>query len=207
MSKGHILILSGCAGSGKGTVLSYFQKKCDRLFYSVSCTTRLMRPGEIDGVHYHFKTKEEFEMMVQNGEFAEYTMYCGNYYGTPRAPLLAAVQEGKIAILEIETDGAIHMMEQFPEHLSVFIAPPDGKTLENRLRSRGTESDDVIEKRMATAREEILIAARYQYVLLNRDNKAENVADALLSLCNGHTDLDKDVTVDNVDDFIRHYFD
>ena len=207
MSKGQILIFSGCAGSGKGTVLNYFKKKCDRIFYSVSCTTRAMRPGEIDGVHYHFKTRREFEDLIQKGEFAEYTEYCGNLYGTPRTPLLSAVEAGKIAILEIETDGALHMMEQFPAHLSVFIAPPDGKTLENRLRTRGTETNDVIEKRMTAARDEILLACRYQHILINRDGKAEIVADALLSLCNGNDDLSDDVTVADTENFIRHYFD
>ena len=207
MLKGHILIVSGCAGSGKGTILTDFRSKCDRVFYSVSCTTRPMRPGEIDGVHYHFKTRDEFESMLGNGEFAEHTEYCGNYYGTPIRPLLNAVAEGKIAILEIETEGALNIMEKFPEHMSFFIAPPDGKTLEHRLRSRGTEDEPTIQKRMATARNEIFLATRYQHVLLNHDNRAADVADTILALCNGETPTVSDVFVRDVNQFIRHYFD
>ncbi len=207
MHKGHILIVSGCAGSGKGTILTDFRKKCDRVYYSVSCTTRPMRPGEIDGVHYYFKTREEFETMLANGEFAEHTEYCGNYYGTPIHPLLDAVKNGKIAILEIETEGALNIMAKFPEHLSVFIAPPDGKTLEHRLRSRGTEDEPVIQKRMETARLEIPLATRYQHVLINHDDRASDVADTILAICNGESFGESDVFVRDIDNFISHYFD
>ncbi len=206
MNKGQILILSGCAGSGKGTVLSFFREKCDRIFYSVSCTTRFSRPGEQNDVHFHFITREAFQNMIARDEFVEYTEYCGNFYGTPRKPLLHAVENGKIAILEIETEGAIHIMDQFPDHLSVFIVPPDGLTLENRLRKRGTESEEVIAKRMETARNEILIASRYQHILINHEGKAMQVADAILSLCNGVPVNDPDVVVKDKNKFIKHYF-
>ena len=207
MLKGHILIVSGCAGSGKGTVLTDFRNKCDRVYYSVSCTTRNMRPGEIDGVHYHFKTREQFEEMLANGEFVEHTEYCGNYYGTPLRPLLDAVENGKIAILEIETEGALNIMDKFPEHISVFIAPPNGKMLEHRLRSRGTEDEPIIQKRMATARVEIPLATRYQHILLNHDNRATDVADVILAICNGEKPNGSDVFVKDPSEFIRHYFD
>ncbi|MBE6592099.1 MAG: guanylate kinase [Ruminococcaceae bacterium] len=182
-NKGSILILSGCAGSGKGTVLKELYNISDRFRYSVSLTTRKPRPGEIDGVSYHFTTRENFLQRVANGELCEYTEYCGNLYGTLKSELEELRNQGYIAILEIETDGALQIMKQFPEHRSIFIVPPSYSVLEARLRGRGTETQAELEKRLAAAKEEILLSKHYQNLVINFDNRTLQSAEAIKALC------------------------
>lgn len=166
MSKGMLIVVSGPSGCGKGTVLAEILKS-DRIFYSVSATTRSPRPGETDGVNYYFLTKEKFEKLIEEDGMLEYASYCGNYYGTPKKPVEDMLEQGKHVILEIEVQGAMKVMEKCPEAVFVFILPPSLKELERRLNKRGTEAEDVIKKRLSEAAGEISQAHKYDYAVIN----------------------------------------
>lgn len=181
MSKGTLFIVSGPSGCGKGTVLAEIFKQ-DNVYYSVSATTRAPRPGEINGVNYHFLSKDEFEKLIENGGMLEYASYCGNYYGTPKKPVEDMLAEGKNVILEIEVQGALKVMEKCPEAVSVFILPPSLKELRRRLHKRGTETEEVIEKRIGEAAGEIRKAVNYDYVMIN--GELEIAVSDLLSIIN-----------------------
>ncbi len=181
MSKGTLFIVSGPSGCGKGTVLAEILKQ-DNVYYSVSATTRAPRPGEINGVNYHFLSKDEFEKLIENGGMLEYANYCGNYYGTPKKPVEDMLTEGKNVILEIEVQGALKVMEKCPEAVSVFILPPSLKELRRRLHKRGTETEEVIEKRIGEAAGEIRKAVNYDYVMIN--GELEIAVSDLLSIIN-----------------------
>lgn len=179
--KGLLIIISGPAGSGKGTIVSHMREKAPFEF-SVSATTRAPRPGEIDGVHYHFIDKAAFEEKIRNGDMLEHAEYVGNYYGTPKAPVEKTLSEGKDIILDIEVQGALQVKEKMPDAVMVFVLPPDAETLEGRLRGRGTETDQVIEKRMNKARTELSLLSRYDYVVINQNGGAEQAAEQVLSI-------------------------
>ncbi len=181
MSKGTLFIVSGPSGCGKGTVLGEILKQ-DNVYYSVSATTRAPRPGEINGVNYHFLSKDEFEKLIENGGMLEYANYCGNYYGTPKKPVEDMLAEGKNVILEIEVQGALKVMEKCPEAVSVFILPPSLKELRRRLHKRGTETEEVVEKRIGEAAGEIRKAVNYDYVMIN--GELEIAVSDLLSIIN-----------------------
>lgn len=181
MSKGTLFIVSGPSGCGKGTVLAEILKQ-DNVYYSVSATTRAPRPGEINGVNYHFLSKDEFEKLIENGGMLEYANYCGNYYGTPKKPVEDMLAEGKNVILEIEVQGALKVMEKCPEAVSVFILPPSLKELRRRLHKRGTETEEIIEKRIGEAAGEIRKAINYDYVMIN--GELEIAVSDLLSIIN-----------------------
>lgn len=166
MNKGMLIVVSGPSGCGKGTVLAEILKS-DRIFYSVSATTRSPRPGETDGVNYYFLTKEKFEKLIEEDGMLEYASYCGNYYGTPKKPVEDMLEQGKHVILEIEVQGAMKVMEKCPEAVFVFILPPSLKELERRLNKRGTEAEDVIKKRLSEAAGEIKQAYKYKYAVIN----------------------------------------
>lgn len=179
MKRGLLLIISGPAGSGKGTVISELMKNSDDFRYSVSATTRAPRPGEVDGESYFFVSRERFEEKIARGEMLEYAEYVGNLYGTPRDAVEAALDAGKHVILEIETQGALQVMRKCRDAVSVMILPPDGKTLRARLEGRGTESSEVIERRMETARREVMKLGRYDYLVINEDNSPEKAAEEI----------------------------
>lgn len=181
MSKGTLFIVSGPSGCGKGTVLAEILKQ-DNVYYSVSATTRAPRPGEINGVNYHFLSKDEFEKLIENDGMLEYANYCGNYYGTPKKPVEDMLAESKNVILEIEVQGALKVMEKCPEAVSVFILPPSLKELRRRLHKRGTETEEVIEKRIGEAAGEIRKAVNYDYVMIN--GELEIAVSDLLSIIN-----------------------
>ncbi len=167
--KGTLIVFSGPSGSGKGTILSNFYSNFadDKIKYSVSATTRNPREGEKDGVNYFFKTKEEFEKMIDEGEFLEWAKFCDNYYGTPKKAVTDLIESGFDVILEIETVGAMNVKKNFPEAVMVFVLPPSVEELKNRLLGRGTETEDVIEKRIKTALGELPLAEKYDYVIVN----------------------------------------
>lgn len=168
MSKGLLIVVSAPSGCGKGTVLAEVLKR-DNFYYSVSATTRAPRPGEVDGVNYHFTAKEKFEELIASGGVLEYAQYCGNYYGTPRKAVEDKLNEGRDVILEIEVQGAMKIKEVCPEAVFIFILPPSLDTLKQRLVGRGTETAEVIEKRVAEAAGEIEKAYKYDYVIVNDD--------------------------------------
>ena len=143
-SKGILLVISGFAGTGKGTLVHELLEKYDNYALSVSATTRSPRPGEVDGVHYFFKSKEEFEEMIHENRLIEYASYVENYYGTPKEYVRQQLENGKDVILEIEIQGALKIKEQFPDTLLLFMVPPSASVLEERLRGRGTETDEVV---------------------------------------------------------------
>jgi guanylate kinase len=170
--KGLLIVVSGPAGSGKGTVLSRLLAD-DNYRYSVSATTRAPRPGEVDGVNYHFLTKERFEELISADRFLEYAQYAENYYGTPLDPVLDQLEQGNDVILEIELQGALQVKKRMPQAVLVFIAPPSFEELEDRLRGRGTESEEVILRRLAIARQECANMDQFRYIVVN-----DEVADA-----------------------------
>lgn len=167
--KGLLIVFSGPSGCGKGTVVSALLKKRKDTVLSVSVTTRAPRPGEKDGYHYFFRTREEVEQMIQNDELLEFAEYSGNYYGTPRAAVEEQLNAGKNVILEIEVQGAEKVMNRCDDFVSVFLAVPSVEELERRLRSRGTEPEERIVARMNAAIHEISCANKYQYLVLNDD--------------------------------------
>lgn len=170
--RGLLLVLSGPSGCGKGTIVSRILSQREDTVLSVSITTRAPRPGEIDGVHYYFITRERAEEMIQGGEMLEYAQYSGNYYGTPRAAVEAQLEAGKNVILEIEVQGALQVMERVADHVSVFLAVPSMEELERRLRNRATETEESIQKRLAAAEFELEHAKDYQYIVLNDELEA-----------------------------------
>ena len=166
--KGVIAIISGFSGAGKGTVVAELVKRYGYAI-SVSATTRAPREGEVEGINYFFKTKEEFEQMIHNDELIEYAQYVGNYYGTPKEYVLEQIAEGKDVLLEIEMQGALKVKEKFPEVSLIFVTPPSAAELRERLINRGTESMDVIDKRLARAKEECAYMKEYDYIVVNDD--------------------------------------
>ena len=166
-SRGTLIVLSGPSGSGKGTIIRQLLHERDDTVLSVSVTTRAPRPGEQEGVHYFFRTREEFEEMIREDRLLEYAEYNGNYYGTPEDAVRRVLAEGKNVLLEIEVQGAEQVMDHRSDLVSVFITIPSMAELERRLRERGTESEKTIGSRMAVARRELKRAFRYDYVVLN----------------------------------------
>lgn len=175
-SKGNLIVISGPSGGGKGTVVKALKDIMPDLGVSVSATTRSPREGEENGREYYFITHAEFEKMLSEGEILEHTTYCGNYYGTPKKEVERITGEGRDIILEIEVDGGSQIKKIFPEAVTLMLIPPSLSVLEARLRGRGTESEEVIQKRLARACEEIEIACDYDYVVVNEDGGVEACA-------------------------------
>ena len=166
--RGILVVFSGFAGSGKGTIMKCLLSEHEECYaLSVSATTRNPRPGEEDGREYFFKTEAEFLQLIEEGKMLEYANYVGNYYGTPYAYVEEKLNQGLDVILEIETQGALKVKERFPDTLLLFVMPPDGETLKNRLTGRGTEDETTIQKRMSQAYEESLLIDKYDYLIIN----------------------------------------
>ncbi len=181
MSKGLFIVVSGPAGSGKGTVNSRLLES-DEYAFSVSATTRAPRPGEINGKNYHFISREEFEHRIDNGEMLEYTSYCGNYYGTPLKEAIETLEAGKNLILEIEVEGAMNVKRLYPDAVLIMLLPPSFAVQEARLRGRGTETEAVILQRLARTKEELPLVNQYDYVVYNQDGGAELCADDIRAI-------------------------
>ncbi len=156
-------------GTGKGTVLNKLRENYDNIRYSVSATTRKPREGEVEGINYFFKTIDEFKKMVNGNEFIEWVEYCENLYGTPRKYVEETLSKGHDVVLEIEVDGALNIKKQFPECVTVFMVPPSFEQLVERIVGRGTEKPEVIEKRMAKAKQELDFIKNYDYITVNND--------------------------------------
>ena len=168
-NKGILMVLSGFSGAGKGTLVKALLKKYDNYALSISMTTRAPREGERDGVEYFFTDREHFEDTIKQNGLIEYASYCDNYYGTPRAYVEDQMAAGKNVILEIEIQGALKIKEKYPESLLIFVTPPSAEELKRRLEKRGTESPEVIAKRLARAVEESEGIEAYDYIVVNDD--------------------------------------
>jgi guanylate kinase len=164
---GILIILSGPSGSGKGTIVRQLLNERDDTILSISATTRAPRKGEEEGIHYYFKTKDEFKKLIKQGAFLEYAVYNGHYYGTLEEPILRLLNEGKNVILEIEVQGAEKVMDHRSDLVSIFITIPSMGELKRRLHDRGTETKETIEMRLEIAKRELSRAFRYDYVVLN----------------------------------------
>lgn len=165
--RGLIIVISGPSGVGKGTVIARLMSTCERLAFSVSATTRASRPGEIDGESYRFISREQFEALIRENKMLEYTVYNGNYYGTPASSVEDVVNTGKSVILDIEVEGAFNIKRLYPEAITIFLLPPSEEELLNRLRGRNTETEQQIKSRMARAREELALASKYDYAVVS----------------------------------------
>ena len=167
MNKGRVFIISGPSGSGKDTVLKKIFEKCPDIAFSISSITRAMREGEVEGEKYNFITRERFEEMIANDELLEHNVFVGNYYGTPKAPVVNCIENGKDMIIEVDVNGAEQIRSKLPDVVSIFIMPPSLEILKNRLCGRGTDSPEVIEKRLGEALGEIARATEYDYIVVN----------------------------------------
>lgn len=170
--KGILLVLSGPSGVGKGTVCKALRNRMKDLVYSVSATTRAPRPGEVEGVNYFFKTREQFQAMIEQNQLLEWAEYVGNYYGTPRQFVEDTINSGKDIILEIEVQGAMKVKQQFPEGVFIFLMPPSLVELQNRIENRGTDTKESIRDRMSVALKEIRMIEHYDYAIVNDEVEA-----------------------------------
>ena len=176
MNKGSLIVISGPAGSGKGTVVRLLLQD-ESYKVSVSTTSRQPRSDDIPGVTYNFVTREEFIDMIANGELAEFAEYVGNFYGTPIKSINELMKSGKNVILEIETQGALQIKAKFPEALLIWLSPPDYQTLDTRLRGRGTNTDDDINQRLTAAKRELQFLNYYDFIVINEKGKADEAAE------------------------------
>lgn len=182
MEKGRLFIISGPAGSGKGTVVKLLLQNHPEIKLSVSMTTRQPRPGESEGVNYYYTTKRDFKRRVRKKEFLEYAKYNGNFYGTLVKEVRSRLDSGTDVVLEIEVKGAMKIKELFPEATFIMLTPPDSEVLEKRLRGRGTEKEKDIIKRLKRAKKEILLLPEYDFSVVNEDGQAEACAELVYSI-------------------------
>ena len=185
MGPSRLTVLSGPAGVGKSTVVEYLREHHPQIWHSVSVTTRPQRPGETDGRDRHFLDSETFARMVRDGELLEHAHYAGNWYGTPRAPVEQRLAAGVPVLLEIEVQGARQVRRMMPDALLVFLAPPSWDELERRLRGRGTEPQEVIDQRLATAQIELAAENEFDHTIVN--TSVAEAAEALVALMTAAT--------------------
>ena len=183
--KGKTFIIAGPSGVGKGTIIQALFAQQKNLYFSVSATTRAPRPGEVDGVHYHFLTREQFLRWIEEDAFLEHAEYIGNFYGTPKRYVDEAMDRGDDVNLDIEVQGAEQVYQKRPDTIRIFIAPPSWQELERRLTSRGTETPEKVRGRLARAREEFSYAEGYNYVVIN-NTVEEAVREIQAIICAEH---------------------
>ena len=182
MRKGLLFIISGPAGSGKGTVVKKLMEKHPEVKLSISMTTRQPRPIETPDVDYYFVSRDTFEERIKAGQMLEYAEYNGNYYGTPKAKVVECLENGYDVILEIEVEGAMQIKNAYPEAIAIMLTPPNSVVLEARLRGRGTETEENIVKRLNKAKVEITYLPKYDYSVVNEDNGVEACADLVYTI-------------------------
>lgn len=190
MRRGNLFVVSGPSGAGKGTLVALLMKAIPDGWLSVSATTRAPREGEVEGINYFFKSREQFDRMIAENDLLEWAEYGGNRYGTPKSSVLAAIEAGKQVVLEIDVQGAFQVRELFPDAHLVFIEPPSAEVLRQRLEGRGTDSPEAIERRLKAAERELEQAVDYEYRLVN-DN-LEDAIDQLVSYVNSCAASDKE---------------
>lgn len=194
MRKGLLILISGPSGTGKGTVCDLLRKNHPEISYSISATTRQPRPGEQDGVNYYFYDKEKFRQMIDAGELLEWAEVYGNYYGTPKQKVLDRLNAGEDILLEIDTQGALNVMKAVPEGLFIFLLPPSLEELANRLKGRGTETEESLQRRLGAAVDEIKIAHNYRYVVVNdKVEAAEKAIAGIIEAEHHRTDLNDEL--------------
>lgn len=194
MRKGLLILISGPSGTGKGTVCDLLRKNHPEISYSISATTRQPRPGEQDGVNYYFYDKEKFRQMIDAGELLEWAEVYGNYYGTPKQKVLERLNAGEDILLEIDTQGALNVMKAVPEGLFIFLLPPSLEELANRLKGRGTETEESLQRRLGAAVDEIKIAHNYRYVVVNdKVEAAEKAIAGIIEAEHHRTDLNEEL--------------
>ena len=194
MRKGLLILISGPSGTGKGTVCDLLRKNHPEISYSISATTRQPRPGEQDGVNYYFYDKEKFRQMIDAGELLEWAEVYGNYYGTPKQKVLDRLNAGEDILLEIDTQGALNVMRAVPEGLFIFLLPPSLEELANRLKGRGTETEESLQRRLGAAVDEIKIAHNYRYVVVNdKVEAAEKAIAGIIEAEHHRTDLNEEL--------------
>lgn len=177
-AKGKLFVYSGCSGVGKGTIMKELLKADSNIRLSVSATTRAPRPGETHGVEYFFVSKEEFDQIISQDGFLEYAGFCGNFYGTPKKPVFDMLEKGISVFLEIDVVGALNVIREYPDCVSIFVLPPSLGDLESRLRNRGTETEEQIAKRLGEAQREIDNSDKYKYNVVN-DKLEDAIAEIL----------------------------
>ena len=194
MSKGGVFVVSGPSGSGKDTVLKGLFAENPDILFSISSITRAMRPSEREGEKYNFISREHFEEMIKNDLLLEHNVFVGNYYGTPRIPVEKAVSEGRDIIIEVDVNGAAQIRKKLPEAVTVFIMPPSFEELKRRLVGRGTESEELIEKRLRSALDEIRRAEEYDYIIVNDDAAAASQSlMSVIKACRLKTERQKNI--------------
>ena len=180
MRKGLLILISGPSGTGKGTVCDLLRQEHPEISYSISATTRQPRPGEQDGVNYYFYTKEKFREMIDQGQLLEWAEVYGNFYGTPKQKVLDRLDAGEDILLEIDTQGALNVMKVMPEGLFIFLLPPSLEELAARLKGRGTETEESLHRRLGAAVDEIKLATKYRYVVVN--DKVEDAEETIANI-------------------------
>ena len=178
--KGLLIVISAPSGTGKDALIECLSQKSPDIFKSISATTRDMREGEREGIDYYFTDRANFEKLIADEEVVEYTSYCNNYYGSPKAPIMENLEKGRDVVLKIEVEGAMNIRRMFPDSVLIFVLPPSIGELRRRLNKRGTEDNATIEKRMKRTRTEVTYAGEYDYIVVN--DELETAADELIDI-------------------------